>query len=103
MIDKDPTTYSMLTYAWVLLLSIWGGVVSFIRRVKEGTAQPHNLMELWGGIVTSAFAGIVTFYLCEFAGISGVLAAVMVAIAGHMGTRAIYQIERIVQKRVGRM
>jgi len=50
--------------------------------------------------MTSAFAGIITFYLCQAAGFSQLITAVMVAVTGHMGTRAIYQVERIVEKRL---
>lgn len=101
MPEKDPTTYQLMTYAWVFTLSIWGGVVSFVRRCRSGDANPHNLMEFVGEIVTSAFAGVITFYLCEAAGISQLFTAVAVGICGHMGTRAIYQIEKLVQARLG--
>ena len=43
MIDKDPLGYSVVTYAWVLLLSVWGGVVHFIQRLKRGEAKAHNI------------------------------------------------------------
>ena len=65
MIDKDPLGYSVVTYAWVLLLSVWGGVVNFIQRLKRGEAKAHNIVELIGELVISAFVGIVTFYLCD--------------------------------------
>jgi len=100
VIDKDPTAYSIATYMWVLGLSVWGGAVSFARRIKTGKASPHNIMEFVGEIMTSAFAGIITFYLCQAAGFSQLITAVMVAVTGHMGTRAIYQVERIVDKRL---
>lgn len=32
MPEKDPTTYSLITYAWVALLSAWGGAVNWIRK-----------------------------------------------------------------------
>ena len=50
MPEKDPTTYPLITYAWVLLLSSWGGVV---------------------------------------------------AISGHMGTRAIFHLEQFAESRFG--
>jgi hypothetical protein len=31
MLEKDPTSYSLITYGWVTLLAAWGGVVSFLR------------------------------------------------------------------------
>lgn len=103
MIDKDPMTYPLITYAWVLFLSGWGGAVSFIRRVKSGQTRPHNIVEFIGEIVTSAFAGVITFYLCEASGISPLMTAVLVAITGHMGTRGIYQLERFVEARMNKI
>jgi len=101
MPEKDPTTYTLMTYGWVVLLATWGGIVSFIRKIKSGESRPNNIMEFVGEIVTSGFAGVITFYLCEASGMSPLLTAVAVGVCGHMGTRAIYQIERIIQGRLG--
>ena len=101
MIEKDPSTYSWLTYTWVLLLSAWGGAVSFFNRVKNGDSRPTNFMEFIGELITSAFTGVITFYLCEAAHIPPLWTAVMVGICGHMGTRALYQLEKIVQRKLG--
>ncbi|MBU0592432.1 MAG: phage holin family protein [Gammaproteobacteria bacterium] len=99
MIDKDPSTYSWVAYAWVFALSAWGGVVSFIRKVNAGAARSWNLMELMGELVTSAFAGLITFWLCESAGISPLITACMVGISGHMGSRAIFQFEKWAERK----
>lgn len=101
MPEKDPTTYSLLTYGWVLTLASWGGVVNFLRKRKSGDARPFNVVELIGEIVTSAFAGMVTFWLCEASGIGGLITAALVGISGHMGSRAIFAFERWAEKRFG--
>lgn len=101
MPEKDPTSYTMLTYAWVGLLSAWGGAVNFMRKRKSGTARPFNVTEFVGELVTSAFAGVVTFWLCEAAGIAPLVTAALVAISGHMGSRAIFQLERWAEGRFG--
>ena len=98
MIDKDPFGYSVVTYVWVLLLAIWGGVVHFIQRLKRGEAQAHNIVELIGEVVISAFVGVVTFYLCELSNFPQILTAALVAISGHMGTRALFVFERAIEK-----
>lgn len=98
MIDKDPFGYSVVTYVWVLLLAIWGGVVNFIQRLKRGEAKAHNIVELIGEVVISAFVGVVTFYLCELSNFPQILTAALVAISGHMGTRALFVFERAVEK-----
>lgn len=93
MLEKDPTSYSFLTYAWVFALAILGGVVSFMRKVQAGHTKVFNLVEFFGEIVTSAFAGVIAFWLCENASFSPLITASIVGISGHMGSRAIFLLE----------
>jgi hypothetical protein len=101
MLEKDPMTYGLLTYVWVFALSAWGGFVSFWRKLKDGKARPFNIMELVGELFTSAFAGVITFWLCQAAALDGLLTAALVGISGHMGSRAIAQMENWASKRFG--
>lgn len=101
MPEKDPTTYSIITYLWVVGLSAWGGLVSFTRKMKDGRTRAFNIAEFIGEIVTSAFAGIITFWLCEAAGISPLITSALVAISGHMGSRAIFQFEKWAESKFG--
>jgi hypothetical protein len=91
--EKDPTSYSLLTYLWVFALSMMGGFVSFMRKLRNGHARAFNVAEFIGELVTSAFAGVITFWLCENAEISPLMTAALVGVAGHMGSRAILTIE----------
>lgn len=100
MPEKDPTTYGAITYAWVFALSILGGTASFFGKVKAGSARWFNIAELVGEMFISAFAGVVTFFLCEWSGFTPLLTAVLVAIAGHMGTRAIFVLEQFFERRI---
>lgn len=93
MPEKDPTTYSLITYAWVCTLSAWGGTVNWIRKRKSGDTRPFNFMELVGEIMTSAFGGVLTFWLCEASSLHPLITAALVGISGHMGSRAIYHME----------
>lgn len=101
MPEKDPTNYSMITYLWVIVLSAWGGTVNFMRKRKSGEARPFNIAELTGEVFTSGFAGVLTFWLCEAAGISPLITAALVGISGHMGGRAIFRLERWAEARFG--
>lgn len=94
MLEKDPTNIAWLTYAWVVLLACLGGAVNFFNKVRSGVVRVVNLTEFMGEIVTSAFAGIITFYLCTWAELSPLLTAALVGISGHMGSRAIFRLER---------
>lgn len=100
MPEKDPSTYGLITYVWVLALASWGGVVGYIRKVGAGEIHRYSFTEFVGEIVTSAFAGMLTFLLCEAAGMTPLLTAAFVGISGHMGSRAIYQLECWAKKRL---
>lgn len=100
MPEKDPTTYSVITYAWVSALAAWGGVVGYIRKVNSGVIHRYSLTEFIGEIFTSAFAGMLTFWMCEAAGISPLITAAFVGVAGHMGSRAIFHIETWAQSKM---
>jgi len=96
---KDPTTYGLLTYLWVGGLSAWGGLISFLRKRRDGYARPWNFVELVGELATSAFAGIITFWLCEAAHIDSLVTAAIVAISRHMGSRALFHVEKWAEAR----
>lgn len=89
MPEKDPFSYTLVTYFWVLGISVFGGISAYIRKIRQGIISRFSLHELIGEMVISAFVGIVTFYLCEYAHIYGALSAALIAIASHMGSRAI--------------
>lgn len=100
--EKDPSNYHWATYAWVAALSMWGGMVSFLRKYREGAVRPFNFTEFVGELVTSAFIGVITFWLCEWSETPRLLAAVMIAISGHMGSRGLYQLEQWVTAKYAR-
>jgi hypothetical protein len=95
--DKGPLDYTVLTYAWVIFLSMFGGFASFVVKLKEGKVRAFNITELVGDLVISAFAGIITFYLCQSAGFGNTFTAALVGISGHMGGRAIHLFEKFME------
>lgn len=99
MHDKNPFNYELITYVWVFGLAAWGGVVSFLRKMRDGKARPFNIMEFIGELFTSAFAGILTFWLSEAAGFNPYVTAAFVGISGHMGSRAIGMMENYLGKK----
>lgn len=99
MIDKDPTSYSLLTYLWVLGLSTFGGIVNFMRKMESGLTRPFNVAEFMGEIFTSAFTGVITFWLCESSHIDPLVTAALVGISGHMGSRLLEFLEEQLKRR----
>lgn len=92
-IAKDPASYSLLTYGWVFALAMLGGVVNFMRKLQKGHVRAFNVVEFVGELVTAAFSGVLTFWLCEHAQLSPLVTAALVGISGHMGSRALFMME----------
>ena len=90
--NNEPSVYSVLTWLWVVGLSILGGLASFIRELNQPT-KPLSLgkifIKLIGELVIAAFAGLLTFFLCRAWGLSNAWTAVLVSVSGHLGSRAI--------------
>lgn len=101
MVEKDPTSYALLTYLWVTALALWGGVVRYIQKLRAGETTRFNFTELVGELVISAFSGIITFYLCEAAELNTLITAGLVGISGHMGSRALFLVENTMKRRFG--
>lgn len=86
---KDPMSYPLKTYGFMLVMAIFGGFVSWYAKVRRNEIPGSSLFHLIGEITTSAFAGLVTFFICEYAGLSRGITAPLVGIAGHMGAKVI--------------
>ncbi len=94
----DPGAIGILTYAWVLGLAMLGGFANFIGKLRRGKVRAFNVTELIGDLVISAFAGIITFYLCTYAELDPLLTAALVGMCGHMGSRLIVLMERKIKQ-----
>lgn len=96
---KDPLDYSLRTYGLFLGVALLGGVVSWYSKVRKGELPPWSLNHLIGELATSALAGLLCFWLCEWMGFAPLLTAALTGIAGHAGTRALTLLEEWAAKR----
>lgn len=94
--QKDPFGYPIGTYLWVFGLALIGGAVKYLNQSSK-----FSLLVLVRDLVTACFAGLMTFWLCEWTNISGPLSAVFISMAGLMGTRALREIENLYRLRMG--
>lgn len=86
---KDPLSYPLKTYGFMLLMAIFGGFVSWYAKVNRKEIPAASIFHLIGEIATSAFAGMITFFACEYANFPQILTAGLVGVSGHMGTKVI--------------
>ena len=108
MPEKDPNNSALfvewlrqfMPYISTVFLSIWGGVVNYITTLRS-SRKKFNLRELAFDLIVSTFAGLLTFFFCKTAGVSETMSAVLIAISGHMGTRAIAGFETLYRRIMG--
>ena len=87
----------IIPFCFAIALSCFGGVVSYLHRVDKN-GLTFSFFRLALEVFTSGFVGIVSFMLCDSAGLSWPTTAAIVAISGHMGTRALFIVERAGEK-----
>jgi hypothetical protein len=101
VVTKDPLSYPLKQYAFMLGTALLGGLVSWYAKVRKGDIMPWSVSHLIGELSTSAFAGLIAFWVCEGLGFAPLVTASLVGIAGHMGTRAIQAFEDFAKARWG--
>ncbi len=100
---KDPSSFSALTYAWIIFLAVWGGLVRVLREMNLGekTWRQH-MWTMFTEMLTSGFVGVLTFYACQAANYSPLTTAIMTSIGGYMGVRALEVLEAIYKRWAGK-
>ncbi len=91
---KSPLAYSLREYAVILGIALLGGFASWYSRVRRGQAELLNFSALVGELAVSAFAGLITFWVCESFALSPLITAAAAGMAGHAGGTGISWMER---------
>lgn len=97
---KSPLDYSLKQYGLILGIALLGGAVSWYSKVRRGEIPLWSIHHLVGELATSALAGLLCFWLCEWAGFQPLLTSALAGIAGHMGAKAITLLEEVAAKRL---
>ncbi len=92
---KSPLAYSLREYAVILGIALLGGFASWYSRVRRGQAELLNFSALVGELAVSAFAGLITFWVCESFELSPLITAAAAGMAGHAGGTGISWMERV--------
>lgn len=89
--DNQPFGIGLGHYLWPAILASWGGLVHYIQRSRR--SRYFSIVELIGELVTSAFAGIITYMVSLHLHMDPIPAAALAGIAGHMGSRSLFLLE----------
>ncbi len=68
--------------------------MSYIQRIRL-KHHKFSFVELCFDLSISSFAGLLTYFFCQYAKVGGEMSAILIAVSGHMGTRAIASFERM--------
>lgn len=98
--DRNPLDISLREYLAVLVVSLLGGFVSWYTNLKRGGARAAGLVTFIGESFTSVLSGLLTFWLATLADAPKLLLISLVALAGHMGARAIAVLEAVAERRM---
>lgn len=85
MITPDLT--HLIEYAWMALISTFGGVIKYLRRVTSG--HSFGKLEFLVELLTSIFAGMLVYFVCKKLNLDEYTTAASIAIAGHTGGQTI--------------
>jgi hypothetical protein len=99
--SKNPLDYSLKQYALFLGAALLGGFVSWYSKVRAGVIPALSINHLVGELCTSAFAGLLCFWICEWSGFPQLLTAALTGVMGHMGTRGISMLEEWAARKFG--
>jgi len=99
VVPKDPLSYPLRVYGFMLAVAILGGFVSWYAKVRRNEIPAGSVFHLIGEVTTSAFAGMLTFFACEYANLPQILTAALVGVSGHMGAKLISLAEEAAKRR----
>lgn len=100
MPEKDPTNWTLATWALGFMMASAGGAVNWYAKVKKGHTRAFNIGELIGEISISGFVGMLVFMSLDAIGQPIGLCAAAAGVGGHMATRLLFAIERVIESRL---
>lgn len=103
MIERDPTTWSATTWALAIGMASCGGLINWISRLRKGQTKAFNILELLGEIFTSGFVGVGVFMAVESLDQPIGLCAASAGIGGHMATRLLFALEKLLESKIKKM
>lgn len=80
--------------AMMLFLSLWGGLVNYLARIKSGVVKFFNIVELIVELTICSFAGITIGLIAFSFDVNPLMTYALVAVAGHAGGRTVYFLDR---------
>lgn len=99
MPEKTVVAQLSDAHIWLATLTaLWGGLVSYFRRVQQGAT--HSWTSIVMHMLSSGFAGLMCWLGCIQFEVPGPLTAICTGLAGHMGAEFIKILETRFENRL---
>jgi len=102
-----PKNIPLIDYFINVGISLFGGMVSFLKLWSENPETGLNKKQLWitaiYRVLTAGFAGVLMLWFLKSYAINDYYIAFAVAIAGHMGPEAIDVMRGAINARVSKL
>lgn len=92
--------FNWFAVAVMLALSLWGGFVNYLGRIKAGLVKRFDLVELAGELAISSFAGLVVGLILIAFEVDLAMTVALAGVAGHAGARTVYLLNKIFEERL---
>lgn len=92
------TSHTILVYGWVIFISLFGGTVSYLSKVAQGTVT-FSLFKFLVELGCAAFLGLLTASFAHAQSMSWEMAGGLAGIAAHMGSRALFLLDYIAMRK----
>lgn len=86
------------TYALIVLISVWGGLINYLGRVRRGATW--QIGELLIELAISSFAGLVIGLIAIACNVSPLMSMALAGLAGHAGGRTVFVLDRLYRSRL---
>lgn len=100
---QSPLNWTIGIWLMAVGMSVMGGFVNFYNKINYGKTRVFNLIELIGEMATSGFVGLGAFMLMNSYDQHIGVSAVVAGICGHMGTRLLFVVERVLENKLEAM
>lgn len=92
--------FNWFAAAMMLVLSLWGGLVNYLGRIKSGVLKRFDVIELIAELTICSFAGITIGFIAMSFDVHPLMSFALAAVAGHAGGRTVYFMDRFFQKKL---
>ncbi|SJM89981.1 phage holin family protein [Crenothrix polyspora] len=99
MIDKDPMAWDLATWLLGFGIGVVGGALKFFSspQMKDKKLSAYALIL---DIVTSGFVSLIAFMALNTLEVPIGLSVSLGGVCGHMSTRLLFLIERIIERKI---